>query len=127
MTQPGSVPGGLPTVDVQEADRRLREDTDRPLLLDVREPNEFEDVRAPGAALFPTSQFMARVAELPTDRPILVICHTGGRSAAVTGYLARTGRTDVANVAGGMVAWERSGLPVLRGRPAPGEGELPAD
>ncbi len=84
-------PGALPTVDVQEADRRLREDAPTPLLLDVREPNEFQDVRAPGAALVPTSQFMARVAELPTDRPILVICHSGGRSAAVTGYLARTG------------------------------------
>ncbi len=122
-----TMPGALPTVDVQEADRRLREDADRPLLLDVRETNEFEDVRAPGAALLPTSQFMARIAELPADRPILVICHSGGRSAAVTGYLARAGRTDVANVAGGMVAWERAGLPTLRGRPVPGEGDLPSD
>lgn len=121
-----TMPGALPTVDVQEADRRLREDAPSPLLLDVREPNEFQDVRAPGAALVPTSQFMARMAELPTDRPILVICHSGGRSAAVTGYLARTGRTDVANVAGGMLAWERAGLPILRGRPAPGEGDLPS-
>ncbi len=123
MTQPVA----LPTVDVHEADRRLREDTDRPLLLDVREPNEFSDVRAPGAALVPTSQFMARLAELPTDRPILVICHSGGRSAAVTSYLMRTGRTDVVNVAGGMAAWERAGLPILRGRPSPGEGDLPTD
>ena len=121
MTQPVA----LPTIDVHEADRRLRKDDGRPLLLDVREPNEFEAVRAPGAALVPTSQFMARVAELPTDRPILVICHSGGRSAAVTGYLVRTGRTDVANVAGGMLAWERAGLPTLHGRPAAGEGDLP--
>ena len=120
-----SQPGPLPTVDVAEADRRLREEADPPLLLDVREASEFADVRAPGAALVPTSQFMERLAELPTDRPILVICHSGGRSAAVTGYLARTGRTDVANVAGGMVAWERAGLPVVRGRLAPGEGDLP--
>ena len=122
-----SQPGPLPTVDVAEADRRLREEADPPLLLDVREASEFADVRAPGAALVPTSQFMERLAELPTDRPILVICHSGGRSAAVTGYLARTGRTDVANVAGGMLAWERAGLPVLRGTPSPGEGDLPTD
>jgi rhodanese-related sulfurtransferase len=120
-------PTPLPAVDVSEAARRLREDAARPLLLDVREPAEFTDVRAPGAALVPTSQFMARVSELPTDRPILVICHSGGRSAAVTAYLARTGRTDVANVTGGMLAWERAGLPILRGRPSPGEGDLPAD
>jgi rhodanese-related sulfurtransferase len=125
MTQPGAQPGPLPTIDVAEADRRLREDATTPLLLDVREPNEFADVRAPGAALIPTSQFMDRVAEVPNDRPILVICAAGGRSAAVTGYLTRAGRTDVVNVAGGMTAWERAGLPVLRGTPAPGEGDLP--
>jgi len=120
-----TLPGALPTVDVHEAFRRLRDDSDRPLLLDVREQNEFDAVRAPGAALLPTSQFMARFAELPSDRPLLVICHTGGRSAAVTAYLLRTGRTDVANVAGGMAAWERAGLGVQRGRPGPGEGDLP--
>ena len=120
-----TLPGALPTVDVREADRRLRDDADRPLLLDVRERSEFDTVRAPGAALLPTSQFMARIQELPSDRPLLVICHTGGRSAAVTAYLLRTGRTDVANVAGGMAAWERAGLVTVRGRPGPGEGDLP--
>lgn len=120
-----TLPGALPTVDVHEADRRLRDDADRPLLLDVRERSEFDTVRAPGAALLPTSQFMARIAELPSDRPLLVICHSGGRSAAVTAYLLRTGRTDVANVAGGMAAWERAGLVTQRGRPGPAEGDLP--
>ena len=46
-----TMPGALPTVDVSEADRRLREDPDRPLLLDVREPNEFID--GPGAGRRP--------------------------------------------------------------------------
>ena len=59
-------------IDVAEAERRLREDPDRPLLLDVRETNEFVEVRAPGAVLVPTSAFMARVGELPADRPLLV-------------------------------------------------------
>ena len=124
MSVPGQ-PDALPTIDVQEADLRLRVDVPAPLLLDVREANEFEAIRAPGAVLIPTSQFMERVHDLPADRPIMVICHVGGRSAAVTGYLVRGGRTDVVNVAGGMVAWERAGLPVLRGRPIPGEGDLP--
>ena len=116
----------LPTIDAREAERRLREDPDRPLLIDVREPNEFAAVRAAGAVLMPTSVFAARVGELPTDRPLLVVCHVGGRSAAVTGYLVRAGRTDVVNVAGGMEAWERAGLTVRRGQPDPGEGERPA-
>ena len=116
----------LPTVDVREAERRLREDPDRPLLIDVREPNEFAAVRAPGAVLIPTSAFAARIGELPSDRPLLVVCHVGGRSAAVTGFLVRGGRTDVANVAGGMEAWEAAGLSVRRGPLESGEGDLPA-
>jgi len=118
-------PTALPTIDVAEADRRLREDPARPLLLDVREPNEFVAVRAPGAALLPTSVFTSRLTELPTNRPLLVICHTGSRSAAVTGFLTRNGRMDVVNVAGGMDAWERAGLPVRKGPVEPGEGTLP--
>jgi rhodanese-related sulfurtransferase len=118
-------PPNLPSVDVAEADRRLREDPARPVLLDVREPNEFVAVRAPGAMLLPTSAFADRVAELPEDRPLLVICRTGVRSAAVTGYLTRTGRHDVFNVTGGMDAWEGAGLPVRRGPVEPGEGDAP--
>ena len=121
-----SMPGTIPTIDVTEADRRLREDPDGPILLDVREMGEFVDVRAPGAALLPTSSFMNRVGELPADRPLIVVCHMGGRSASVAGYLIRAGRTDVVNVAGGMDAWERAGLPVRRGPLEPGEGDLPA-
>ena len=118
-------PPPIPTVDVTEAERRVREDPDRPILLDVREAGEFAEVRAPGAVLVPTSSFMTRVGELPADRPLLVVCHVGGRSAAVTGYLLRAGRTDVVNVAGGMEAWERAGLPVRRGPLEAGEGDLP--
>ncbi len=114
----------LPTVDPIEADRRLREDADRPLLVDVREPNEFVAVRAPGAVLLPTSTFLARIHELPVDRPLLVICHTGSRSAAVTAYLIRNGREDVTNVAGGMDAWQYAGLSVRRGAIDPDEGTI---
>jgi rhodanese-related sulfurtransferase len=121
-----SLPPPLPTIDVVEAERRLREDPAGPILLDVREASEFLEVRAPGAVLVPTSMFMTRVDELPLDRPVLVVCHVGGRSAAVAGFLVRSGRTDVVNVAGGMEAWERAGLPVRRGPLDPGEGELPA-
>jgi len=117
--------GAIPTIDVAEAERRLREDPAHPLLIDVREANEFEDVRAPGAVLVPMSTFAASAGELPSDRPLMLVCHLGGRSAAATGFLVRSGRSDVVNVAGGMEAWERAGLPVRQGPPAPGEGDLP--
>ena len=115
----------IPAIDVAEAERRLREDPDRPLLVDVREENEFVDVRAPGAVLLPMSMFAARAGELPQDRPMMMVCHLGGRSSAAAGFLIRSGRSDVVNVTGGMDAWERGGLPVRRGTPDPGEGDLP--
>jgi rhodanese-related sulfurtransferase len=120
-----TLPSPVASITVVEAERRLREDPARPLLVDVREMDEFTVVRAPDAVLLPMSEFTLRVEALPADRPLLLICHLGGRSAAATGYLARAGRTDVANVAGGMDAWERAGLPVRRGPVADGEGDLP--
>ena len=120
-----SMSAPIPTIDVVEAERRIREDPDRPVLLDVREVNEFAEVRAPGALLVPTSAFMVRIGEVPIDRPLLVVCALGSRSAAVAGFLIRAGRTDVVNVAGGMDAWARAGLPVRRGPVEPGEGSLP--
>ncbi len=119
-----TMPAPIPTVDVTEAERRQREDPARPVLVDVREPVEFAEVRAPDVLHIPMSTFAGRVADLPTDRPLLLICHLGGRSAAAAGFLIRAGRTDVTNVAGGMDAWERAGLPVKRGPVAAGEGEL---
>jgi rhodanese-related sulfurtransferase len=125
MAEAMSMGSGLRSIDVAEAERRLREDPDAPLLVDVREDHEFAAVRAPGAVHVPMSQFMTRASELPTDRPLMIVCHSGARSAAVTGFLARAGRTDVVNVDGGMEAWERGGLPVKHGTPEPGEGALP--
>ena len=94
-----------------------------PLLVDVRERHEFVAVRVRGALLYPTSTFLRRFEELPRDRTIHVVCHTGNRSAAVTAFLLRNGWSDVFNVAGGMDAWERAGLEVRRGPLAPGEGD----
>jgi rhodanese-related sulfurtransferase len=95
-----------------------------PLLVDVREHNEFIQVRVPGAVLYPTSSFLLRFVELPRDRPLHVICNSGSRSAAVTAWLLRNGWTDVLNVTGGMSAWMRAGLETRRGPLAPGEGDL---
>jgi rhodanese-related sulfurtransferase len=114
----------LPTIDVREAAAAAEETTSgSPLLVDVRERDEFLQVRAAGAVLYPTSSFLLRFEELPRDRTLHVVCNSGSRSAAVTAWLLRNGWTDVVNVAGGMTAWERAGLPVRRGPLAPGEGD----
>jgi rhodanese-related sulfurtransferase len=115
----------IPSIDVVEAERRLRDGPEMPLVVDVREPNEFGVVRIEGAALVPLSQFAVRYAELPTDRPLFIVCAAGSRSLAATAHLLRNGWADVVNVTGGLDAWQRAGFPVRRGAIAPGEGQLP--
>ncbi|UAJ77965.1 rhodanese-like domain-containing protein [Leifsonia sp. ZF2019] len=83
-------------------------------LLDVREAYEWEEVRSPEAHLIPLSQLQDRQDELPEDRQILVICHSGARSRMVTDALVRAD-FPAANVAGGMIAWESVGAPIERG------------
>jgi len=124
MTGPGRF--GVPTIDPAMAEGRLRSGEEpAPILLDIREPVEHSEVRAVGAVLAPMSTLGARLDELPRDRPLFVICAVGGRSGQVTAYLLANGWTDVLNVAGGTAAWERAGLPVRRGVPAPEESAIP--
>jgi DMSO/TMAO reductase YedYZ molybdopterin-dependent catalytic subunit len=89
------------------------------LLLDVREPDEWYTEHAPAAMFIPMGRVRARQDELPNDRPIVVVCRSGGRSAAVTASLRRSG-FDAVNLAGGMCAWAAAGLPVVAGGSDPG-------
>ena len=115
---------GIPAIDSREAHRRLSEaaaSDEAPMLVDVREVPEFEEVRAEGALLLPLSQFLARYQELPMDRPLLMICKGGGRSAQATAFLLGNGWTDVTNVADGTMGWWAAGLPVRSGPAEPDE------
>ena len=121
-------PGGIPSVSPQEAAATLDQaagDPSGPLLVDVRERDEFATQRAVGAVLLPISEFVSRHGELPRDRPLLVICQSGSRSASATMFLLQNGWTDVRNVEGGTQAWGLAGLPTRSGPPDPGEGDLP--
>jgi DMSO/TMAO reductase YedYZ molybdopterin-dependent catalytic subunit/rhodanese-related sulfurtransferase/glyoxylase-like metal-dependent hydrolase (beta-lactamase superfamily II) len=89
------------------------------LLLDVREPGEWCIEHAPKAMLLPIGGLSARQDELPRDRRIVVVCRSGGRSAAVTTSLRRSG-FDAVNLAGGMCAWSAAGLPVVTDGGNPG-------
>jgi DMSO/TMAO reductase YedYZ molybdopterin-dependent catalytic subunit/rhodanese-related sulfurtransferase/glyoxylase-like metal-dependent hydrolase (beta-lactamase superfamily II) len=82
------------------------------VLLDVREPSEWLAGHAPRALLIPMGQVHARRQELPQDTRIVVVCRSGGRSAAITDALRARGH-DAANLAGGMCAWAAAGLPVV--------------
>ena len=84
------------------------------LLLDVREPDEWRAEHAPGAMFMPMGTVRTRVAELPRDPRVVVVCRSGGRSAAVTDSLRAWG-IDAVNLSGGMCAWAAAGLPVTTG------------
>jgi rhodanese-related sulfurtransferase len=81
------------------------------MLLDVREDDEWEAGHASQAVHLPMSRLADRVGEVPTDRTVVCVCRSGHRSAAVAEALVRSG-VDARNMAGGMVAWERAGLPI---------------
>ena len=86
-------------------------------LLDVRTPQEYQQARLADSHLIPIHQVMQRLGELPTDRPILVYCAVGSRSAQVFNFLARRGYPEVYNLDGGIYAWAQRGYPVLQGKP----------
>jgi glyoxylase-like metal-dependent hydrolase (beta-lactamase superfamily II)/rhodanese-related sulfurtransferase len=85
------------------------------VLLDVREPDEYDGElgRIRGSRLIPLGELSARRGELPAG-PVVAVCHSGKRSARAAAELKRAGRTDVAALAGGMLAWNAAGLPVER-------------
>lgn len=85
------------------------------LLLDIREPFEVATGVIPGAVLVPQDQVPARIAEVAPDRDrqVVVYCATGKRSLFVTKWLGEQGYTDVASMAGGIVAWGAEGHPIV--------------
>ncbi|WP_434019747.1 rhodanese-like domain-containing protein [Paraoerskovia sediminicola] len=92
-------------------------DRPRPVLLDVREDWEAQIVAIPGARLVPSGTFVgggvaarSALADLPRDRPVLVLCKVGGRSATVAAA-ARDVGVDARSVAGGILAWVRGYAP----------------
>jgi rhodanese-related sulfurtransferase len=81
-------------------------------LLDVREADEWSVGHAPDAVHIPMGEVVARMAELPADRTVHVVCKAGGRSAQVTQYLVAQG-VDAVNVDGGMLAWDSASRPMI--------------
>jgi sulfur-carrier protein adenylyltransferase/sulfurtransferase len=76
-----------------------------PLILDVREPNEYQINRIEGSVLIPLGELPRRYEELPRDRPIVAQCKMGGRSAKAMEFLRSVGFGDVKNLRGGILEW----------------------
>ncbi len=103
----------VPGLQASEVKARLSQKPE-PILLDVRQPDEYRDGHISGAKLIPLPELSRRMKELPKNREIICVCHSGNRSQAATRQLISAGYQAI-NMKGGMIAWQRSKLPVKKG------------
>jgi rhodanese-related sulfurtransferase len=101
----------VPEIDVDELAERREAGQ---VVLDVRNPDEYEEAHVPGVVLIPLGELVERVDEVPTDGPLPVICRSGARSMQAAEYLRAQG-IDAVNVVGGTLAWIDAGFPVESG------------
>ena len=107
----GGKVSGVASVDTLEATRLINQDA---LVLDVREDKEFAAGHIPKARHIPLSALASRMSELEKfkNKPIVVNCRSGQRSARACGILKKQGFEKAVNLAGGIMAWESAHLPV---------------
>ena len=85
----------------------------RPVILDVREPEEIAIASFPGATHIPMGEIPSRITELDPGRETIVVCHHGIRSAQVAMYLTRLGFERVSNLSGGIDLWSATVDPAV--------------
>ncbi len=109
----GAKLSGIEQADTLKATRLYNDDA---LVLDVREDKEFAAGHIPKAKHIPLGQLAGRLNELDKfkNKPVLVTCRSGNRSARACGMLKKAGFETVYNHAGGIIAWERANLPVTQ-------------
>jgi rhodanese-related sulfurtransferase len=81
-------------------------------ILDVRTPEEWNEFHVPGSTLIPITELPNRVAEVPKDKEVVVVCRSGNRSATGRDLLLKAGYPQVTSLAGGLTAWRSAGKPV---------------
>jgi rhodanese-related sulfurtransferase len=105
-----AAPGALPkSIDVPAA-AKLRDEG--AVVIDVREQSEWDEFHMPGATLIPLGQIGGRLDAIPKDKPVVLVCRSGSRSASARDQLINAGYTNVTSMDGGMLAWRRAGQPV---------------
>lgn len=103
--------GSTRSITVHDLKAVLAGPGERPVVVDVREPWEYAEGHVPGARPVPLATVPARAGDLPTDRPVYLICAVGARSGQAAAYLARLG-LEAVNVEGGTSEWLAAGYPV---------------
>lgn len=109
----GNRVSGISEVNTMEATRLMNEEA---LLLDVRDDNEWAVGRLPNARHIRLAELPKRLSELEKykDKPVVVYCRSGHRSARACALLKKSGFANPNNLAGGIMAWEQANLPITR-------------
>ena len=84
-------------------------------ILDVRQPEEWNEYHVPGSTLIPLGELETRAKELPRDKKIVVVCRSGNRSATGRDILLKAGFPQVTSLAGGLSQWKAAGHPTVTG------------
>lgn len=108
--------GTIATTTPEAVRERLESKDARPLVVDVRELSEYEAGHIGEALLVPLGTVKDALTDVPKDREIVLVCRSGRRSARAYEILAERGFTNLRNMQGGMLAWEKLGYPVVTGR-----------
>jgi rhodanese-related sulfurtransferase len=111
-SQQPSAASGLPA-EINAAQAYQLYQKNGAIFVDVREKSEWDAVHIPNATLIPLGQLPDRLNEIPKDRPVVVVCHSGNRSAAGRDILKQNGYTNVTSMAGGLTSWKTQGFPTL--------------
>lgn len=101
----------IPALTVDEARARIDGDAGA-VVLDVREPDEWNAGHVDGSTWIPMGELSARQPDIPDARPLVVVCRSGARSAKVTQALVAAGY-DASNLVGGLQAWVEAGEPLV--------------
>ncbi|RCK74945.1 MAG: Sulfur carrier protein adenylyltransferase ThiF [Anaerolineae bacterium] len=102
----------IPEINVEQAYEKYQQNA---FILDVRQPEEWNEGHIPNATLIPLDQLAQRVNELPRDREIVVVCRSGNRSREGTLILLENGFKQVSSMAGGILDWSAKGYPLVQG------------
>lgn len=108
-------PGAAAHQLVQPAEYKARymDDAMPHTLVDVRTPEEFSGGYIPGAININLQELQQKLSRIPTDKPVVVYCRSGNRSAFAANILKQAGYTEVYDL-GGIIDWARQGLPITR-------------
>jgi len=106
----------LPSLNALELSEKLKNGK-RPLVVDVRQPEEYRLGHIAGAKLIPLGDLSKRINELPKDKEIVCVCASGNRSHSATKLLVNAGY-NAFDMKGGMLMWQRTQLPIKKGNAA---------